>query len=91
MYKLNSEMKEFRETLTEWIQILSNQSNDCLNGLVTNDNDDEVPDYLNESVEDYNFVESVQYWHVDQWLEDEDFYKNMKSGIIKLNYILIFD
>ena len=81
-------MKEFREILTEWIEILSNQSNDCLNSLVNNDNhDDEVPDYLDDDDddEDYNFVESVQYWPVDQWLDDEDFYKNMKSGIIKLN------
>ena len=70
-------MTEFMETLTEWIKILSNQNNEYLESLIANDND-----------EDYNFVESVQYWHVDQWLDDEDNYKNMKSGIVSQTQFL---
>jgi len=74
-------MTEFMETLTEWIKILSNQNNEYLESLIANDNDDDDDD-VTDNDEDYNFVESVQYWHVDQWLDDEDNYKNMKSGIL---------
>ena len=74
-------MTEFMETLTEWIKILSNQNNEYLESLIANDNDDDNDD-VTDNDEDYNFVESVQYWHVDQWLDDEDNYKNMKSGIV---------
>ena len=80
-------MTEFMETLTEWIKILSNQNNEYLESLIANDNDDDNDD-VTDNDEDYNFVESVQYWHVDQWLDDEDNYKNMKSGIVSQTQFL---
>ena len=80
-------MTEFMETLTEWIKILANQNNEYLESLIANDNDDDDDD-VTDNDEDYNFVESVQYWHVDQWLDDEDNYKNMKSGIVSQTQFL---